>query len=156
MKNYFEFEKQIMTMQSMKDIILNCLPSLLLDTFNDCFAKNKYLDQRDSYQENSSNSHITVVKWGYFVDPEISHYHNSSKHRIKRNFQEHSYQRQIKSKSVHHSSKKVSRITKNSDNTPVISETKEVNYHLHHNDSITRNRTSYQNLFYYADKDNLN
>ena len=156
MKNYLEFEKQIITMKSMKDIILNCLPSLLLDTFNDCFAKNKYLEQSDSYQENNSDSRITVVKWGYFVDPENSHYHCSSKHRIKRTFHEHQYHRQIKSKSVHHSSKKVSRVTKKSGNTSVINETKEVNYHLPHNDSITRNRISYQNLFYYTDNNNLN
>lgn len=156
MKNYLEFEKQIITMQSMKDIILNCLPNLLLDTFNDCFPKNKYLEQRYSYQEKNSNSLITVVKWGYFVDPENSNYHVSSKRRNKGTFHEHQYHTPKKSQSVHHSSKRVSRVTKKSTNTPVISETKEVNYHLLHNDSITRNRTSYQNLFYYADNNNLN
>ena len=155
MKNYLEFEKQIITMQSMKDIILNCLPNLLLDTFNDCFAKNKYLEQRYSYQENNSDSRITVVKWGYFVDPENSHYHVSSKRGNKGTFHEHQYHRQKKSQSVHHSSKRVSRVTKKSVNSSVINETKEVNY-LPHNDSITRNRTSYQNLFYYADNNNLN
>ena len=156
MKDYLEFEKQIITMQNMKDIILNCLPSLLLNTFNDCFAKNKYLEQRDSYQGINSDSRITVVKWGYFVDPENSHCHCPSKPRIKRTFHEHQYQRKIKSKSVHHSSKKVSRVTKKSTNTPIISETKEVNYNLLRNNSITRNRKSYQNLFYYADNYNPN
>ena len=156
MNNNFEFEKQIITMKIMKDIILNCLPNMLLTTFNDCFAKNKYLEHPGSSKANNSDFPITVVKWGYFVDPENCQYQLSSQRRTKRTFHEHQNHRQIKSESTRKSSKKVSREAKKSVRTPVINETKEVNYYLPHNDSITRNRRSYQNLFYYADDNNLN
>ena len=159
MKIDLQLVKTIDTIDSMKDIILNCLPKILLNTFNNCFDKSEPLIPKDSFKsngENSDYSHHSVVKWGYFVDPENYQYQVSyGRKKKKRNFYEEQSNTRIKSRNKHTSSKKTGKeniVGRESEKIPVIHETKETNYKLPHVDSITHNKKSYQNLFYYADQ----
>lgn len=160
MEANFQFIHHIMTTGNIKDIFLNCLPKIFLNTFNDCFDETEQPFHKGLFKSNERYSDYSypIVKWGYFVDPENYQYQVSSNSKKKRNFYKEQSNTQIKSRNKHTSSKKTGKeniVGRELEKIPVIHETKETNYKLPRVDSITRNKKSYQNLFYYSDDNNL-